>query len=96
MADAANGFANVGTMQRATIWGYMAMNDMGTPEDDTDDQPDFNATIARDYAVCYGVGGTFLTNGGGDATWYADTTGDSVMLQQGLLIWELLLTIWLQ
>ncbi len=30
MADAANGFANVGTMQRATIWDYMAMFDMGT------------------------------------------------------------------
>ena len=78
MADAANGFANVGTMQRATIWGYMAMLDMGTPEDETDDQPDFNTTIARDYAVCYGVGGTFLTNGGGDSAWYADTTGTSV------------------
>ncbi len=74
MADAANGFANVGTMQRATIWGYMAMLDMGTPGDSSDDQPDFNTTIARDYAVCYGVGGTFLTNGGGDATWYATPT----------------------
>ncbi|RZD46080.1 MAG: hypothetical protein CXT68_07465 [Methanobacteriota archaeon] len=63
MADAANGFANVGTMQRATIWGYMAMADATTP--------DFNATIARDHAACYGVGGTFLTNGGGDATWFA-------------------------
>ena len=70
MADAANGFANVGTMQRATIWGYMAMADATTP--------DFNTTIARDYAVCYGVGGTFLTNGGSDATWYADATGTSV------------------
>jgi len=63
MADAANGFANIGTMQRATIWGYMAMAN--------ETMPDFNATIARDYAVCYGVGGTFLTNGGGDATWFA-------------------------
>jgi len=63
MADAANGFANVGTMQRATIWGYMAMADATTP--------DFNATIARDHAVCFGVGGPFLTNGGGDATWFA-------------------------
>ena len=63
MADAANGFANVGTMQRATIWGYVAMADATNP--------DFNATIARDHAVCYGVGGTFLTNGGGDSTWYA-------------------------
>jgi len=70
MADAANGFANIGTMQRATIWGYMAMADATTP--------DFNTTIARDYAVCYGVGGTFLTNGGGDAAWYADATGTSV------------------
>ena len=63
MADAANGFANVGTMQRATIWGYVAMADATNP--------DFNATIARDHAACYGVGGTFLTNGGGDSTWYA-------------------------
>ncbi len=66
MADAANGFANVGTMQRATIWGYMAMAN--------ETMPDFETTIARDYAVCYGVGGTFLTNGGGDATWYATPT----------------------
>ena len=83
MADAANGFANVGTMQRALIWGYIPMSDMGTPDDESDDQPDFspagiNTIIARDYAACYGVGGTFLTNGGGDATWYADTTGTSV------------------
>jgi len=63
MADAANGFANVGTMQRATIWGYMAMADATTP--------DFNTTIARDHAACFGVGGTFLSNGGGDSTWYA-------------------------
>jgi hypothetical protein len=70
MADAANGFANVGTMQRATIWGYMAMANATTP--------DFNTTIARDHAICYGVGGTFLSNGGGDSTWYADTTGTSV------------------
>lgn len=63
MADAANGFTNVGTMQRATIWGYMAMADATTP--------DFNTTIARDHAVCYGVGGDFsVNNGGGDATWY--------------------------
>lgn len=70
MADAANEFANVGTMQRATIWGYMAMADATTL--------DYNTTIARDHAVCFGVGGTFLSNGGGDATWYADTTGNSV------------------
>ena len=66
MADAANGFANVGTMQRATIWGYMAMANATTP--------DFETTIARDHAACYGVGGTFLTYGGGDATWFATPT----------------------
>jgi len=66
MADAANGFANIGTMQRATIWGYMAMAN--------ETMPDLETTIARDYAVCYGVGGTFLTNGGGDATWFATPT----------------------
>ena len=27
MADAANGFANVGTMQRASVWGFTAMAD---------------------------------------------------------------------
>ena len=65
MADAANGFANVGTMQRATVWGFTAMADETTP--------DFNATIARDYAICYGVAGTFAeVNGGADDDWFAD------------------------
>jgi len=65
MADAANGFANIGTMQRATIWQYTAMADATTP--------DFNATIARDWAVCFGVGGTFANvNGGGDSDWFSD------------------------
>ena len=64
MADAANGFANVGTMQRAAIWNYTAMADATTP--------DFNTTIARDHAVCFGVAGDFsMNNGGGDATWFA-------------------------
>ena len=59
MADAANGFANVGTMQRASIWGYASA--------------DINATIATDFAVCFGVGGTFsMTHGGADDDWFQD------------------------
>ncbi|MDG1549398.1 MAG: hypothetical protein P8Q94_05045, partial [Candidatus Poseidoniaceae archaeon] len=38
MADAANGFANVGTMQRASIWGFTVMA--------SETMPDVNATIA--------------------------------------------------
>ena len=65
MADAANGFANVGTMQRASVWGFTAMMDETTP--------DINATIARDWALCYGVAGQFAEiHGGGDDTWYID------------------------
>ena len=48
MADAANGFANVGTMQRAGIWGFTVMA--------SETMPDINATIANDYAVCFGMG----------------------------------------
>ena len=71
MADAANGFANIGTMQRATIWQYTAMADATTP--------DFNATIATDWAVCFGVGGTFANvHGGGDSDWMLDQTGTAV------------------
>ena len=34
---------------------------------------DFNATIARDYAICYGVAGTFAQiHGGADDDWFAD------------------------
>lgn len=59
MADAANGFANIGTMQRASIWGYASA--------------DINATIATDFAVCFGVGGTFaMTHGGADDDWFQD------------------------
>ena len=59
MADAANGFANVGTMQRASIWGYASA--------------DINATIATDFAVCFGVGGAFsMTHGGADDDWFED------------------------
>ena len=67
MADAANGFANVGTMQRATVWGFTAMADATNP--------DINATIARDYAICFGVAGTFAqVNGGADDDWFMDPT----------------------
>jgi hypothetical protein len=65
-----------GIMQRATIWGYMALMEDNSTETGT--TTDMGTTTARDYAVCYGVGEPFQANGGGDATWYADTTGDSV------------------
>ena len=62
MADAGNGFANVGTMQRASIWGFLV--------DPTAPMPDINATIANDYAVCWGIGGMFANIfGGGDDDW---------------------------
>ena len=65
MADAGNGFANVGTMQRASIWGYLV--------DPTAPIPDINATIANDHAVCFGLGGMFANvYGGGDDDWFMD------------------------
>ncbi len=71
MADAANGFANVGTMQRASIWGFTVMA--------SESMPDVNATIANDWALCFGVGGTFAnTHGGGDDGWFTDQTGTAV------------------
>jgi hypothetical protein len=63
MADAANGFANVGTMQRASIWGFTVMA--------SETMPDINATIANDWALCFGVAGTFAQNGGGDDDWFS-------------------------
>jgi hypothetical protein len=64
MADAANGFVNVGTMQRAAIWGFTVMA--------SETMPDVNATIANDWAICFGVGGTFANvHGGGDDDWFA-------------------------
>ena len=67
MADAANGFANVGTMQRASIWGFTVMA--------SETMPDINATIANDYAVCFGMGGMFANVfGGADDDWFADAT----------------------
>ena len=71
MADAANGFENVGTMQRASIWGFTVMA--------SESMPDVNATIANDWALCFGVGGTFAnTHGGGDDGWFTDQTGTAV------------------
>ena len=71
MADAANGFANVGTMQRASIWNYVV--------DPTAPVPDINATIANDWALCYGVAGTFgNVHGGGDSDWSVDESGNAV------------------
>ena len=71
MADAVNGLVNVPTMQRASIWGYTVIDDIG--------MPDVNATIANDWAMCFGVGGTFANvHGGGDSDWLMDTTGTAV------------------
>ena len=63
--------ASSGTMTRATIWGYMAMLN--------ETIPDIDMTIARDWAMCAGVGAmTFAGLGGGDADWMLDTTGTAV------------------
>ena len=71
LADAANGFVNSGTMTRATLWGYMAMLN--------ETMPDVETTIARDWAMCAGVGMTFLGYGGGDETLgIGDQTGMAV------------------
>jgi len=70
LADAANGFVNSGTMTRASLWQYTAMADATTP--------DVEMTIARDWAMCAGVGMTFAGLGGGDDMWMMDTTGESV------------------
>ena len=71
MADAGNGFANVGTMQRAGIWGFTVMA--------SETMPDVNATIANDFAVCFGIGGMFANVfGGGDDDWFTDDSGTAV------------------
>ena len=49
---------------RASIWQYTG--------------PDDATTVARDWAMCAGVGMTFATLGGGDSAWMLDTTGTSV------------------
>ena len=72
-ADAVNSPAfTTGTMQRAGIWGYMAMSSPTTI--------DFNATIARDYAMCFGIASAAFsaTHGGGDSDWFSDQTGTAV------------------
>ena len=71
MADAGNGFANVGAMQRASIWGFTVMAN--------ETLPDINATIANDYAVCWGISGMFgNVFGGGDDDWFMDQSGTAV------------------
>ena len=71
MADAGNGFVNVGTMQRAGIWGFTVMA--------SETMPDINATIANDFAVCFGIGGMFANVfGGGDDDWFMDQSGTAV------------------
>ena len=70
LADEANGFVNSGTMTRASLWQYTAMADATTP--------DFEMTIARDWAMCAGVGMTFSALGGGDSDWMLDQTGTAV------------------
>ena len=71
MADAGNGFVNVGTMQRAGIWGFTVMA--------SETMPDVNATIANDFAVCFGIGGMFANVfGGGDDDWFVDQSGTAV------------------
>ncbi len=49
---------------RASIWQYTGADDA--------------TTVARDWAMCAGVGLTFATLGGGDSAWMFDTTGISV------------------
>jgi len=54
-----------GVEVRAEIWGYTGANIV--------------ETIARDYAVCYGVAGTFsVIHGGGDSDWFIDQSGTAV------------------
>ena len=54
-----------GVEVRAAIWGYTGANIV--------------ETIARDYAVCYGVAGTFsVIHGGGDSDWFIDQSGTAV------------------
>ena len=80
MADMANEFANVGTMQRASLWNYMSMIDTGQVDENGDPvmMPNVNETIARDHALCFSIGGEALMAGVGDEMWMVDTTGMSV------------------
>jgi hypothetical protein len=49
---------------RASIWNYTGS--------------DAATTVARDWAMCAGVGTTFQTLGGGDSDWMLDQTGTAV------------------
>ena len=53
----------------ATLWQYMAM---------ATTIPDVDTIVARDWAMCAGVGMTFSALGGGDDDWMLDTTGEAV------------------
>lgn len=87
MADAANEFVNVGTMQRASLWNYMSMFDTGMVDENDDPimMPNVNETIARDHALCYAVGGGALMAGVGDEMWMMDTSGMSVNAEARLM-----------
>ena len=71
-----------GVMQRASLWGYMAMAN--------ETLPDLGTTIARDLAMCAGVGMTFLGYGGGDETLgIGDTTGEAVNVSTRLSYFDI-------
>lgn len=60
-ADLANNPSfTTGVLQRAGVWGFL-------------NPTDINATIAMDFALCYGVAGTFSQiHGGSDDDWLTD------------------------
>ena len=59
--DPANPAFTTGVLQRAGVWGFLNPSDI-------------NATIAMDFAICFGVAGTFsMIHGGADEDWFADT-----------------------
>ncbi|MEC7989246.1 MAG: hypothetical protein VX151_04840, partial [Candidatus Thermoplasmatota archaeon] len=59
-----------GTMTRANLWNYTVMAN--------ETHPDVETIVARDWAMCAGVGMTFSALGGGDDEWMLDTTGEAV------------------
>ncbi|MGB0365932.1 MAG: hypothetical protein ACPGJD_07760 [Candidatus Poseidoniaceae archaeon] len=60
-ADPSNPVFTTGVLQRAGIWGYLNPANLGE-------------TLARDYATCYGVAGTFsMIHGGADDDWFMDS-----------------------
>ena len=60
-ADLGNNPAfTTGVLQRAGVWGFLNPSDI-------------NATIAMDFAICFGAAGTFaMVNGGADDDWMTD------------------------